>query len=157
MAATVRSRGMESLRAITDALWIADAESALALRSEFEIVIDCTGEAPLGGNVYHCRPTGATGHTWTEDDLDWIAQKGALYLGRGKNVLVHCRRGVSRSPCAAAAILLATGQAGSVDAALAMTTLPGTSPATQSVAGLRRWWKAREAARQQTLPGLTRR
>lgn len=142
----------ETLREITPSIWIADAESALALRDEFGLVFDCTGEAPVGGNVHHVRPSGSTGHAWTEDDLDWIVAKAELYLGRGQTLLFHCRRGVSRSPCAAAAVLLATGQARTVDGAVEMTAFPGTSPASQSVAGLRRWWKARQAARQQRLP-----
>lgn len=141
----------ETLREITPSIWIADAQSALVLRSDFGAVFDCTGQAPSGTNVHHVRPTGSTGHAWTVDDLDGIVAVAKEYLERSQILLFHCRRGVSRSPCAAAAVLLATGQASTVEQALEITTLPDTMPASHSVAGLRRWWRARQSARQQRL------
>lgn len=134
----------ETLREVAPGLWVSDQDSAHALRGDFALVVDCTGWA---------RPTGSTGHAWTPEDLDAIVGRVAPFREAGKPVLVHCRRGVSRSACAAAAVILATGEADTVNGALARTTFESKKPSSQSVGGLRKWWKARVAARQVGLFG----
>lgn len=134
----------ETLREVAPGLWVSDQDSAHALGGDFALVVDCTGWA---------RPTGSTGHAWTPEDLDAIVARVAPLLKAGKPVLIHCRRGVSRSACAAAAVLLADGGAATVRGALAKTTFESKAPSSQSVGGLRKWWKARVAARQVGLFG----
>lgn len=142
---------VESLREVSPGLWVSDIDSAGILGDDFALVIDCTGKAPPARNKVHARPTGSTGHSWTVEDLDGIVRLVEAHRAAGP-VLIHCRRGVSRSVCAAAAVLLATGVCSTVDGALIRTKFRGETPATQSVAGLRRWWRAREERRQMTLP-----
>jgi hypothetical protein len=135
---------IDTLREVMPGLWVSDLESARTLGEDFALVVDCTGWA---------RPTGSTGHTWTPEDLDGIVSRVAPLLESGEPVLIHCRRGVSRSACAAAAVLLATGASDSVKGALARTAYEAKKPSSQSVGGLRKWWKARVDARQVGLFG----
>ena len=143
---------METLREVSTNLWVSDIESAAIVGDDFALVVDCTGKARIGKNGIHARPTGATGHAWTVKDLDWITDLASTLVKDGRPVLVHCRRGVSRSPCAAAAVLLALGLAKNVDHALSKTKVFDTVPASQSVAGLRKWWKTVQDRRQLALP-----
>ena len=133
----------ETLREVAPNLWVSDFESAMTVGDEFALVVDCTGTSDYGNRI-PARPTGKTGHTWTVADLERITIKVAARLSAGKTVLVHCRQGRSRSVCAAAAVLLEMGQVETVEEALAQTMLPGSSPASQSVSGLRKWWSARQ-------------
>lgn len=132
---------LETLREVSPNIWVSDMESASIVGADFTLVIDCTGKGQHRDNVVHLRPTGSTSHAWTVTDLDAVAQHALAAQGP---VLVHCRRGVSRSPCAAAAAILALGRAKTVDQALAMTKYQDATPASQSVAGLRKWWKERQ-------------
>lgn len=142
----------DTLRSPIPRLWLSDAESAGIVRPVVALVVDCTGDAPEGANVIHVTPSGRTNHSWSNADLDRIVAAVAKVHqinnpdSTGK-VLIHCRRGVSRSVTAAAAYLLHVGRASSVEDALAKTSLPGYAPASQSVAGLKRWWQERQQGR----------
>ena len=142
---------MKTLRKVTNNLSVADLESANAVGSNYALVVDCTGKAAKTPNRVHLRPTGTTSHSWTVADLDAITEKAVPLLKEGKLVLVHCRRGISRSTCAAAAILLALGEARNVDHALSFTKYPDSTPNAESVTGLRRWWRAVQERKQTTL------
>lgn len=140
-----------TLRKVADNLWVGDVESAMEKADKFHVIVDCLGDTIYGGTkakILHARPTGSTGHAWTVRDLDRITN-AITKVWPGHRVLIHCRRGVSRSPVAAAAILLAAGRARNPEEALAITAAPGQRAATQSVAGLRAWWAAKA---QQELP-----
>lgn len=131
----------ETLRQVAANLWVSDLESAAEVGGDFTVVLDCTGKT-TGRNVLESRPTGSTNHTWTVEDLDTLTDRAGRILEGQGTVLIHCRRGVSRSACAAAAVLLAQGKASSVKDALARTAIPGSPPASQSVSGLQKWWAA---------------
>lgn len=142
-----------TLRSVAPRLWVSDAESVESVSPLMGVIIDCTGRAPTASNKIHARPTGVTGHSWTVADLDRVVEWATAYLDDGKRVLIHCNRGRSRSTCAAAAVLLAQGIVDTVPAALARTGIPGESPVATSVAGLRKWWEAKQEARQESMFG----
>ena len=141
----------ESLREVRPDLWVSDQESARTIGDDFGCVIDCTGKHWQYPNTVNARPTGATNHTWTVDDLDRIVFIVTRMLEHGP-VLIHCRRGVSRSACAAAAVLLALGEAEGVATAIAKTRFEDQKISVNSMAGLKRWWAARQADLQPRLP-----
>lgn len=135
-----------TLRKVADNLWVADVDSAVEKADKVHLIVDCLGGTTYNGTkakILRARPTGSTGHAWTPADLDRITNI-VLRVWPSHRVLVHCRRGVSRSPVAAAAILLASGRAKTIESALAMTAAPGQRPATQSVAGLKLWWAEKQ-------------
>lgn len=142
-----------TLREVGPRLWVSDAESADSAAPLMGIIIDCTGRAPSASNKIHARPTGVTGHSWTVEDLDRVVDWASAYLDEGKRVLIHCNRGRSRSTCAAAAVLLARGIVDTVPAALARTSMPGDPPVATSAVGLRKWWEAKQEARQERMFG----
>ena len=135
-----------TLRKVANNLWVSDVESAIEKANSFAVIIDCLGDTSYGGTkakILHVRPTGSTGHAWTIEDLNKITRVMSK-VWPANRVLIHCRRGASRSPVAAAAALLAAGMAHDPEAALAKTAAPGLRPATQSVSGLLAWWADRQ-------------
>lgn len=144
----------ETLREVAPKLWVSDIGSAGVVGEDFSLVIDCTGgQGPTNGNgrTVPVRPTGRTNHAWSEADLNTIVGVVTMRLEAGGNVLIHCNRGVSRSACAAAAVLLWTEQAESLAGALDKVAVEGRRPNNHSVGGLRLWWEAQEAAIQPEL------
>lgn len=141
----------ETLREVVPGLWVSDIDSAAMLGDSVDLVIDCTGRGPCMGqrNCLDMRPEGNTAHIWDMEQLDTIASIATLKMDCGKTVMIHCRRGVSRSAAAAAAVLLWQGKAGSVDRALQMVAVGGKRMSSQTKSSLRRWWDYR-AAKQQT-------
>jgi len=141
---------METLREVAPNLWVSDAESASVVGDDYDLVIDCTGNGPTKGNgkTASMRPEGKTNHAWTPRQLMKIAGGVTKHLANGETVLIHCQRGVSRSACAAAAVLMYSGQASTVESALMKTAWDGRQPASVTVGSLKRWWKAVEERRQ---------
>lgn len=144
----------ETLREVFPGLWVSDIESAAVVGADFDLVVDCTGEGPTKGNgkTASLRPRGKTNHDWTEEQLTRIAKGVAKRIRKGETVLIHCRRGVSRSTVAAAAVLMRLGQAQTTREAVAKARWDGHNPASMSMGSLNRWWKAHLAERQQRLP-----
>jgi protein-tyrosine phosphatase/membrane-associated phospholipid phosphatase len=106
--------------AIGDDVWIGRMPSARdARRARFAGILDLTAELPLrhGGRHHVVLPV----LDLTTPDPDQLAAAArAIERMRGYGpVLVCCALGFSRSACAVAAWLLATGRVASVDAALA--------------------------------------
>ena len=146
---------IETLREVVPNLWVSDIESAAVVGEDFDIVIDCTGKGPTHGNpkvrTVSRRPSGSGSHAWTVEDLDWITKGTGYHLKAGHKVLIHCRRGVSRSATAAAAVLLKMGLAKNPKDAIRRTSFQGSTPATACVGGLNKWWKELQASRQTKL------
>jgi len=146
--AAARSLGdMETLRAITDQLWVADQKSAAILGSDFDLTVNCTGELPVArGSYMHLdqSPTGKTNHSWTASDLNRIVATVSEVIADGGTVLVFCKRGVSRSATAAAAVLLAAGVVSSIQEAIDLVRAPTRKPANQCIGGLRKWFDDRK-------------
>jgi len=141
----------ETLREVHSDLWVSDQDSAQLMGDDFRCVLDCTGRNYHFPNTVNVVPTGTTNHTWTEDDLDRIVRIAVGMLQHGP-VLIHCRRGVSRSACAAAAVILALGEADGIVSALEKTRFEDQKISVHSKAGLRRWWAARQNDLQELLP-----
>lgn len=119
------------MREVGTNLWVSSLEEALEWAGVVDCVIDCLGEY---------RPTGKTNHAWMPSDLDRIVQAALDTKG---DVLVHCRSGKSRSPCAAAAILLARGEAQTPEEAMKKTGSPNRRMNNHSTKGLKDWWEQR--------------
>lgn len=121
--------------------------AARARSNDFDLVVDCLGAttASCGCPVVVVTPTGRTGHTWSAIDLGLIISEVVPVIEEGGTVLVHCRRGVSRSATAAAAVLLALGVVDDVDDALERARHPRRRPATSSEGSLKAWWVKRVA------------
>jgi hypothetical protein len=140
----------ESLREVAPDLWVSDALSAEVLGPDFDLVVDCTGRGPHK-NAPWClsqRPSGSTSHTWDADQLDFLVGEVARSLEAGGSVLIHCNRGVSRSTCLAAAVLLERGMSRDVYRALLQTKFPGSRINTQTQGSLKRWWDAKKISGQ---------
>jgi len=135
---------METLREVAPNLWVSDRASAAVVGEDYDLVIDCTGNGPTKGNgkTASLLPEGKTNHAWTKRQLMKIAGGVSKHLDDGDVVLIHCSRGVSRSACAAAAVLMYRGEASSVESALAKTAWDGRKPASVTVGSLKRWWRA---------------
>lgn len=137
----------ETLREIIPGLWVSDAESAAIVGDDFSLVIDCTGYGPTVGNGRTLSVV-ANGHKWDAASLTQIANLASMRLDNGGNVLIHCNRGISRSVCAAAAVLIRMGTASTVTEAIGMARWSERSPASVTVGSLNRW---ADALRQQNL------
>ena len=112
----------------------------------FDDIVDCTTEGVQHlwmPAVLHCPPTGKNDHNWTVEDLDTIVELVKGCLDQDRKVLIHCGRGVSRSTCAAAAVLLYLGKAQSVEEAVALTRHPERAPVKTALASLEAWWLTR--------------
>jgi len=133
----------KTLRKVSVGLWVSDTQSAEDFSHPYVLLMDCSGKGVKSPRRVSCLPTGSTSHSWTVSDLNKIVARVKAHKGP---VVFHCHRGVSRSTCAAAAVLLDRGEALTVEEALAKTSHKVHTPATQSVSGLQKWW----AARQQT-------
>jgi|TARA_R110000824_G_scaffold156625_3_gene329791 protein-tyrosine phosphatase len=119
------------MREVGTNLWVSSLEEALEWASVVDCVIDCLDEH---------RPTGKTNHAWTPADLDRVVEAALKTKG---DVLVHCQSGKSRSPCAAAAILLARGEAQTPQEAMKKTGVEGRRMNSHSIKGLKEWWEQR--------------
>jgi rhodanese-related sulfurtransferase len=119
--------------------------AARGTTGDYGLVIDCHGApaTPCGCPVAVAIPKGRMAHTWSAADLDSIVSLVVPVLHEGGSVLIHCRRGVSRSATAAAAVLLQLGLADDVDAAVAAVRHPTRRPASASAGSLRSWWLQR--------------
>jgi hypothetical protein len=137
-------RGKETIREVRQNLWVADQQSAEVLGMDFDYTVNCTGELPLGIGANHdnVTPTGSTGHAWEPPDLNEIVRCVIPALKEGKTVLIYCKRGISRSTTAAAACLLAMGDAPTLENAIDRTRSHVRVPASQCVGGLKRWWES---------------
>lgn len=127
-------------------LTIASEREVPTIGGQFDDIIDCTTEGSqhrYRDRVLHVPPSGSNSHKWAADDLDAIVELAEGCLEKGRNVLIHCGRGVSRSTCAAAAVLLHLGHARTVEDAVALTRHPDRQPVKTAVASLRTWWDAR--------------
>lgn len=125
---------------------VASERDAVRMAGLFDDIIDCTTEgAPhlCRDHVLHVPPTGKNSHDWTSDDLDTITELAEGCLLSGRKVLIHCGRGVSRSTCAAAAVLLVMGYAKTVEQAVNLTRDPDRVPVKTALASLSRWWADR--------------
>lgn len=142
----------ETLREVAPNLWVSDIESAEILGEDFDIVVDCTGKGPthgMGGvRTVKIVPTGKTNHRWTYKDLENLSKGTVGNLRHGKKILIHCRRGISRSATGAAAVLLRMGKARNVAHALKLVQFGGSRPNSHSVAGLKEWWDEYQSKRQ---------
>ena len=116
------------MREVGPKLWVSSLEEAQEWAGAVDYVINCL-------DAYH--PTGKTNHAWTVADLDRIVEHALQTAG---DVLVNCRSGKSRSPCAAAAILLAKGEAKTPQEAMKKTGVEGRRMNAHSVKGLKEWW-----------------
>lgn len=126
-------------------LYVASKVAVPANGGDVDIIIDCTPEGPThqwAAKVRHVAPQGDNGHQWTRDDLDRIVGLAMNALGQGQSVLIHCNRGVSRSTCAAAAVLLAMGVTRSVNEAVTLCRHHERAPVKTAQASLCRWWDA---------------
>jgi len=143
----------ETLREVRPNLWVSDQESAAVLGDDYDLVIDCTGRGPTRGNGHTVSllPSGRTNHSWAPDQLNTIVFLATVRLERGESILIHCRRGVSRSACAAAAVLLWLEEAKDAKDALSKVAFGDQRMSGHSTASLKRWWKAEEEAAQPAL------
>lgn len=130
----------ETLRQVGKNLWVADLDSAVTVQDSFGLIIDCEGGGSCKNSLV-MSPTGKTSHSWTARDLNQIISFALPALRNGKQVLLHCHRGVSRSACAAAAILIATGEAEILEDALAKVATSGRGPAVVTVSSLKGWFR----------------
>ena len=149
----MKGRTACTFRQVATNLWVSDRDTAIENANDVAVIVDCLGDTCYGGTtakILHIRPTGSTKHRWTVEDLDKITSIiGKLWPAH--RVLVHCKRGVSRSACAAAAILLAAGLVETIEGAMAVVEVPGEEVSGHSMKGLREWWAARKAAAQHAL------
>jgi protein-tyrosine phosphatase len=110
-------------------------------------IIDCTSEGSQHAHrskVLHLPPTGTNSHQWEAADLNDIVDLAEGCLLKGRRVLIHCNRGVSRSTCAVAAVLLHMGHATTVQEAVAMARHEDRVPVKTAQASLTRWWADRQ-------------
>ncbi len=133
---------------------VANAKEVAKGGASFDQILDCTSEGvahthPFGEYVTHTPPTGSNDHNWTSEDLDAIVKKVSQWLEEDQWVLIHCGRGVSRSTCAAAAVLLHLGEAKTVEQAVEMCRDPYRVPVKTALSSLRSWWNEK---RQMELP-----
>jgi hypothetical protein len=138
---------METMRQINENLYVADMESACIMADEFDLVIDCTGHGPAHPKRIHVAPTGKGNHSWMPVDLDKIVDRAVRRIVLGEKVLIHCNSGVNRSATAAAAVLLATKKASTIDGALMRVKYKGNMPNSACVSGLRKWLKEQQQTR----------
>lgn len=129
----------ETLREVSNNLWVGDADSAAIVGDDFSLVIDCTGVGPTRGNG-RTLSYPANGHKWQAANLTQIANLAGMRLENGGTVLIHCNRGVSRSACAAAAVLLWIERAKTADEAIEMVKWSERRPASVTVGSLKDWW-----------------
>ena len=110
-------------------LYIAGKASVPACGGDVDDIIDCTPEGCRShghqAKVLHLPPTGGNDHQWEMTDLDDIVELAIGCLEKGRIVLIHCNRGVSRSTTAACAVLLALGKARNVPEAIEMAVERG--------------------------------
>lgn len=103
-------------------LYITGKANVPACGGDVDDIIDCTPEGCRGhahmAKVLHLPPTGGNDHQWEMTDLDDIVELVIGCLEKGRIVLIHCNRGVSRSTTAACAVLLALGKARNVPEAI---------------------------------------
>jgi len=132
----------ETIREVYPNLWVADQQSAEVIGTDFDYTVNCTGELPLGIGLNHDNvpPSGSTTHAWEPSDISEIVGHVVPRLKEGGTVLIYCKRGISRSTTAAAACLLAMGEAPTLEDALDQTRSLVRVPASQCVGGLKRWW-----------------
>jgi hypothetical protein len=133
-------------REVAAGIWVGSVAARKA-GSRYDLIVDCLGapnEPNDGCRVEVVTPNGRTGHTWEPGDLEAVVSVAAPVLGNGGRVLIHCRRGVSRSATAAAAVILHLGIAADVEDAVNMVRRQGSRPANSSVGSLSRWWSSRE-------------
>lgn len=136
----------ETLREVGTNLWVSDYASAQVIGEDFDLTVQCITDVltfARGTKHLEVTPSGKTNHSWTEADLNRIVFHAIDTLGRQGSVLIYCNRGRSRSACAAAAVLLASGEASDVQEALKKVSHNGSRPATTSIGGLNRWWRDR--------------
>jgi len=133
------------LREVSENLWVSDAKSASVLAESADLVVDCRtsrrGDTPE--NVVKMAPSGKTNHSWLASDLDAIVQAVVPRLKDGQTVLIHCRRGRSRSVTAAAAVLVAAGRAKGYEDGVKMAKHPDFCPKSTCLGGLRDWLQSR--------------
>jgi protein-tyrosine phosphatase len=125
---------------------IAGKREVPAIGGAFDDIFDCTVEGESHehqAKVLHVPPTDTHSHRWTEDDLDVISELVMGCLEQDRRVLIHCGRGVSRSTCAAAAVLLSMGRATEVEQAVEMVRDSKRAPVNTALASLKRWWANR--------------
>jgi len=138
-----------TFRQVSEYLWVSDRDSAVRNANNVAVIIDCLGNTTYNGTpakILRAQPTGRTRHRWTVADLDKVAGIITQVWEKhpGCRVLVHCKRGVSRSACAAAAILLAAGLVQSLEEAMEAVGVPGEQVSRHSLKGLQEWWAARQ-------------
>ena len=140
----VHVRSQETIREVYPNLWVADQQSAEVIGMDFDYTVNCTGEMPVGAGLNHVNvpPSGTTAHAWKAPDLNEIVSHAVPVLEEGKTVLIYCKRGISRSATAAAACLLAMGEAPTLEDAIEQTRSRVRVPASQCVGGLKRWWES---------------
>ena len=131
-------------------LFICDQKEVVHFGGQFDDIIDCTTDGvthAFTSKVCHVPPSGKNDHNWTVEDLDIITELVAGSLARGRRVLIHCGRGVSRSSCAAAAVLLHLGKSRTIEGAVGKARHPEREPVKTAVAGLKGWWASRQQGR----------
>jgi hypothetical protein len=131
-------------------LWVSDCDTAAQTCGDYDLVIDCIDHSYNCDHKIVITPSGKTNHSWTIADLNKIITAALPVMKDGGKVLIHCRRGVSRSAVGAAAILLGSGRSQSVKMALLKSCVDG-EPNSQSVKGLSDWLKLRESKAQPSL------
>jgi len=128
-------------------LYICGKDEVAAVGGAVQAIFDCTSEGasrhPHMGKVRHVPPSGKNDHHWSPKDLDLITDLVSGSIRSGSKVLIHCGRGVSRSTCAAAAVLLHMGRASSVTEAVALACHPDRQPVKTALASLNSWWAGR--------------
>jgi len=133
-------------------LMVASAREIASCGRWADDIFDCTPEGvdhPHRDKVLHLPPTGGNSHKWSPEDLDVIVELAEGCLDKNRRVIIHCGRGVSRSTCAAAAVLLHRGVTSDVDDAVARARNPERQPVATALASLRSWWVGRESNRRQ--------
>lgn len=90
--------------------------------------------------AYHLAPCWET-HGLPPHQMQAAVEWALQQKGKGRTVYIFCTHGHGRSAALAAAILLAAGEAGSPQAALALVKerRPGASPNRRQVEGLLCW------------------
>jgi len=138
----------ETLREVSPDLWVSDRVSARMVGEDFALVVDCWGKTKDAPNKMHARPTGKTNHFWTVHDLVEIAKAAKPHLVAGRPVLIHCSRGVSRSTCAAAAVMMILGRVDTIDEGIAKARFDESRINSHSIGSARKFGKKVEARRQ---------
>ena len=149
----MKGRTACTFRQVATNLWVSDRDHAIQNADNVAVIVDCLGDTHYGGTrakILRARPTGSTKHRWTVEDLDKITRiVGTIWPAHP--VMIHCKRGVSRSACAAAAVLLAAGLVETIEGAMAVVEGPGEEGSRHSMRGVKEGGAARQAAAQQAL------